>query len=98
MANAVVLWVLVYFCVTSVNTKDIYLMYKYNIHVFAWHGQLSHVMDLIENNCKTACELTDQQRANFASLQDVCNIRDNVLYSYLQIHEVNVLIYDIVQR
>ena len=23
MANAVVLWVLVYFCVTSVNTKDI---------------------------------------------------------------------------
>ena len=22
MANAVVLWVLVYFCVTSVNTKD----------------------------------------------------------------------------
>ena len=25
MANAVVLWVLVYFCVTSVNTKDTYL-------------------------------------------------------------------------
>ena len=24
MANAVVLWVLVYFCVTSVNTKDTY--------------------------------------------------------------------------
>ena len=23
MANAVVLWVIVYFCVTSVNTKDI---------------------------------------------------------------------------
>ena len=28
MANAVVLWVIVYFCVTSVNTKDCYISIK----------------------------------------------------------------------
>ena len=27
MANAVVLWVIVYFCVTSVNTKDTFLTF-----------------------------------------------------------------------
>ena len=31
MANAVVLWVLVYFCVTSVNTKDNMLLYTYKV-------------------------------------------------------------------
>ena len=47
-------------------------MNKYNIPVFACHIQLSHVMDLIEKN---TCKLTDQQRANIASLQEFCNIR-----------------------
>ena len=29
MANAIVLWVIVYFCVTSVNTKDYIVVYMY---------------------------------------------------------------------
>ena len=67
-------------------------MYKYNIYVFAWHDHLSHILDFIENNCQNACKLTDQQRTNGASLQELCDIRDNVLHSDLQIHDVNGLI------
>ena len=31
MANAVVLWVIVYFCVTSVNTKDTNVVLQYRM-------------------------------------------------------------------
>ena len=54
----------------------------------AWLSN-THTMILIENNCKNACTLTDQPRDKMASLQELCNIRDNVVYSVLQIHEVN---------
>ena len=32
MADAVGLWVIVYFCVTSVNTKDMIIKRKPNVH------------------------------------------------------------------
>ena len=36
-----------------------------------------------------------QQRAHIDSLQDLCNIRGNVLYIDVQIHKVNGIINDI---
>ena len=70
-------------------------MYKYNIRAYACHGQLSHIMVLIETSCRNSYKFTNQQRENIASLQELCNIRHNALYSDLQIHEINDPINDI---
>ena len=57
MANAVVLWVIVYFCVTSVNTKDIMIL----------HGQ----NNLTLNPDKTTCTLFPPDHAECKSNLDL---------------------------
>ena len=41
------------------------LMYTYNIPVLSWHGELSHIMSLIESKCKNACKSTASKHRLF---------------------------------
>ena len=60
-----------------------YLMYKYDISVFAWYGSLYDVMNCIKN-IKNA--------SNIAYIKELCKIRDKVVYSELSPLEANTLI------
>ena len=55
----------------------IYLMYKYDISVFAWYGSLYDVMSYI----KYIQNLSNEHASNIASIKELCKIRDKVVYS-----------------
>ena len=49
-----------------------YLMYNYDISVFAWYGSLYDVMNCITN----IKNLSDEHASNIASIKELCKIRD----------------------
>ena len=63
-------------------------MYKYDISVFAWYGNLYDVMNFIKNNEN----VSNEQASNIASIKELCKIRDKVVYSELRPIEANTLI------
>ena len=65
-----------------------YLMYKYNISVFAWYGSLYDVMNCIKN----IQNVSNEHASNTASIKELCKIRDKVVYSELSPLEANTLI------
>ena len=65
-----------------------FLMYKYDISVFAWYGSLYDVMNCIKNNQNVSSE----HASNIASIKELCKIRDKVVYSELSPLEANTLI------
>ena len=54
----------------------------------------SHLTFLFKANIKKSRNLSDTQRVNIACLQEVGNIRDNVLYSELLPNKVSYMIYE----
>ena len=64
-----------------------YLMYKYDISVFAWYGSLYDVMKNIQ-------DLSNEQARNIASIKELFKIRDNVVHVYSELSplEANTLI------
>ena len=65
-----------------------YLMYKYDISVFAWYGSLYDVMNCIKN----IQNVSNEHASNIASIKELCKIRDKVVYSELSPLEANTLI------
>ena len=52
-----------------------YLMYKYDISVFAWYGSLYDVMNCIKN----IQNLSNEHASNIVSIKELCKIRDKVV-------------------
>ena len=52
-----------------------YLMYKYDIFVFAWYGGLYKVMN------KNIQNLSNEQASNIDSIKELCKIGDRVVYN-----------------
>ena len=65
-----------------------YLMYKYDISVFAWYGSLYDVMNCIKN----IQNVSNEHASRIASIKELCKIRDKVVYSELSPLEANTLI------
>ena len=65
-----------------------YLMYKYDISVFAWYGSLYDVMNCIKNIQSGS----NEHASNIASIKKLRKIRDKVVYSELNPLEENILI------
>ena len=67
-----------------------YLMYKYDIFVFAWYGKLYNVMNCIKN----IQNLSNERVSNIASIKRLCKKRDKykVVYSEISPLEANTLI------
>ena len=65
-----------------------YLMYKYDISVFACYGSLYDVMNCIKN----IQNVSNEHASNIASIKELCKIRDKVVYSELSPLEANTLI------
>ena len=67
-----------------------YLMYKYDISVFAWYGSL---YDVIHVSCiKNIQNLSNEHASNIASFKELCKITDQVVYSEISPLEANTLI------
>ena len=49
-----------------------YLMYKYDISVFAWYGSLYDVMNCIKN----IQNVSNEHASNIVSIKELCRIRD----------------------
>ena len=74
---------------SSVFAKNCrYLMYKYDISVFAWYGSLYDVMNCIKN----IQNVSNEHASNIASIKELRKIRDKVVYSELSPLEANTLI------
>ena len=54
-----------------------YLMYKYDISVFAWYGSLYDVMNCIKN----IQNVSNEHASNIASIKELCKIRDKIVYA-----------------
>ena len=65
-----------------------YLMYKYEISVFAWYGSISDVMNCIKN----IQNVFNEHASNIASIKELCKIRDKVVYNKLSPLGANTLI------
>ena len=52
-----------------------YLMYKYDIPVFAWYGSLYDVMNCINN----IQNVSNEHASNIASIKELCKIRNKVV-------------------
>ena len=67
-----------------------YLMYKYDISVFAWYGSLYDVMNCIKNIQNVSIE----HASNIASIKELCKIRNKVVHVYSELSplEANTLI------
>ena len=74
MANAVVLWVLVYFCVTSVNTKDSYM---YIANLKHMHGHIDRNIIIYEPF--TSWITAIQKQPNY-----VCSVCWRYIYDIIQ--------------
>ena len=56
-----------------------YLIFKYDISVFAWYGSLYDVMTSIKN----IQNLSNEHASNIASIKDLYKIRDKVVYGHV---------------
>ena len=89
--NSTVCELIAYFLTTesSVFAENCrYLMYKYDISVFAWYRSLYYVTDCIKNIEK----VSNEHASNIASIKELCKIRDKVVYSELSLLETNTMI------
>ena len=62
-----------------------YIMYKYNIPSTLWRSDFKTFISYID-------DINDGQRINISTLQELCNMRDGILYSGLTTQEIEVLI------
>ncbi len=76
-------------CDSSVFAENCrYIMYKYEIPIIMWYGELKALMSKV-----TAKHvLTDEQLSNVSAVQELCSIRDNILTCHLLKCEVQSLI------
>ena len=59
---------------------------KYDISVFAWYGSLYDVMNCVKN----IQNVSNEHASNIASIKELCEIRDKVVYSELSPLEANI--------
>lgn len=76
-------------CHSSVFAENCrYLMYKYSIPLFLWHGDFNHILRLIIDSTEHSASICN----TIATVEELCNIRDNVMYTDLRQNEVKLLI------
>ena len=65
-----------------------YIMYKYNIPSTLWQSDFKTLI----LNISYTDDINDWQRINISTIQDLCKMRDGILYSGLNTQEIQVLI------
>ena len=65
-----------------------YIMYKYNIPSTLWRSDFKTFI----SNISYIDDTNDGQRINISTLQELCKMRDGILYSGLTTQEIEVLI------
>ena len=63
-------------------------MYKYNIPSTLWCSDFKTFI----SNISYIDDINDGQRIHISTLQELCNMRDDILYSDLTTQEIEVLI------
>ena len=63
-------------------------MYKYNIASTLWRSDFKTLI----LNISYTDDINDWQRINISTLQELCKLRDSILYSDLTTQEIEVLI------
>ena len=63
-------------------------MYKYNIPSTLWRSNFKTLI----YNISYIDDMNDWQRINISTLQELCKMRDGILYSGLTTQEIEVLI------
>ena len=63
-------------------------MYKFNIQSILWRSDFK---TLILSNSYTD-DINDWERINISTIQELCKMRDGILYSGLNTQEIQVLI------
>ena len=76
-------------CESSVFAENYrYIMYKYNIPSTLWRSDFKTFI----SNISYIDDINDRQRINISTLQELCKMRDGILYSGLTTQEIEVLI------
>ena len=76
-------------CESSVFAENYrYIMYKYNIPSTLWRSDFKTFI----SNISYIDDINDWQRINISTLQELCKMRDGILYSGLTTQEIEVLI------
>ena len=76
-------------CESSVFAENyIYIMYKYNIPSTLWRRDFKTLIF----NISYTDDINDWQRINISTIQELCKMRDGILYSGLNTQEIQVLI------
>ena len=74
---------------SSVFTENYrYIMYKYNIPSTLWRNNIKTLI----LNISYTYDINDWQRINISTIQELCKMRDGILYSGLNTQEIQVLI------
>ena len=63
-------------------------MYKYNIPSTLWRSDFKRLI----LNISYSDDINDRQRINIYTIQELCKMRDGILYSDLNTQEIQVLI------
>ena len=76
-------------CESSVFAENYrYIMYKYNIPSTLWRSDFKTFI----SNISYIDDINDGQRITISTLQELCKLRDGILYSGLTTQEIEVLI------
>ena len=65
-----------------------YIMYKYNIPSTLWQSDFKTLI----LNISYTYDINDWQIINISTLQELCKMRDGILYSDITIQDIEVLI------
>ena len=76
-------------CESSIFAENYrYIMYKYNIPSTLWRRDFKTLI----LNISYTDDINDWQRINISTIQELCKMRDGILYSGLNTQEIQVLI------